>query len=279
MADTHFKLNAFLDNEKEAFHVARTTISSQNDLRMHKHGFAEVFWIKSGRGIHVINGNEIPIEKGTLCLVRPEDNHTFKLSKSKDNLVITNIAFYKESLSCFRNRYFPNSKSYFWSTDQLPFTVLLDTDQLNELSAITDRLLSQSRNYLNLDSIMIHIFKLISKIESNQEHLPHWLAYALENFVTPELLKEGTPAFVNLTQRSVDHVNRVLKKHLKQTLTETIIKARLQHASQQLIMTNSSIKSICYSCGFDSISYFYRTYKKYTGLTPAEYRKKNHKVF
>jgi AraC family cel operon transcriptional repressor len=193
--------------------------------------------------------------------------------------VVTNIAFYEQCLEFFKERYFPDSESYYWSNEKLPFTAQLDADQLNELSAITDRLISQPRDFLHLDYIMIHIFRLVSSMESEHLHIPHWLAYALDNYNTPDKFKDGTQGFVSLTDRSVDHVNRVLQKHLKQTLTETVIKARLQYASQQLIMTNSSIKSICFNCGFDSISYFYRLFKKYIGQTPVEYRKKNHKVF
>jgi len=279
MKHNRFELETFLNNEKEVFHVARTTINSKDVIQLHKHGYAEVLWIKSGSGIHLVNGEEVPLSKETLCMIRPDDIHTFKLGKNQDRLVITNIAFYEESLRFFKERYFPDSDSYFWSTDKLPFCIKLETDHLNELSAIVDRLISQPRDYIHLDYIMITIFRLINSIEGEQLHIPHWLAFALENFNIPDKFKNGIQGFVELTKRSTDHVNRILQKHLKQTLTETVVKARLQYASQQLIMTNSSIKSICFDCGFNSISYSYRIFKTYTGQTPVEYRKKNHKIF
>ncbi|WP_319268688.1 AraC family transcriptional regulator [uncultured Draconibacterium sp.] len=279
MADRRFHLNTFLNSDKEAFHIARTTINSHDGLQLHKHGFAEVFWIKAGKGIHLINNCEVPLEKGSLYMIRPEDKHTFKLDNYHENLVITNIAFYEESLNYYKERYFPKSDSYFWSNEKLPFSIRLNANQLNELSALADRLISQPRDFIHLDYIMIHIFRLVCSIESDFLHIPHWLAFALENYNSPENFKIGIQGFVQLTNRSIDHVNRVLQKHLKQTLTETVIKARLQYASQQLIMTNSSIKSICFDCGFDSVSYFYRLFKKYIGQTPADYRKKNRKVF
>lgn len=278
MNERWFKLNTFLYSSDEVFHIARTTIGSQNDLQLHKHGFAEVFWIKEGKGKHIINGQEVPLSKGTLCMIRPDDEHTFKLGRSREGLVVTNIAFFEESLTYFKDRYFPDSQSYFWSEEKLPFTVQLDADQLSELSALADRLISQPRDFLHLDFMMIHIFRLVSSIQDDQSHIPHWLAFALDNFNTPEVFKKGAKGFVDLTDRSVDHVNRVLRKHLKQTLTETVVKARLQYASRQLIMTNASIKSICFDCGFESVSYFHRLFKKHTGLTPLAYRKKNYKI-
>jgi len=278
MDKSQFKLDSFLNNQQEAFHVARTTINSRDDLQLHHHGFAEVFWIKEGSGIHVVNNEEYPVKKGHLCMIRPTDKHTFRLDKQKESLVITNIAFYKDSLQSFRQRYFSGSEQYFWSQAKLPFSIELNSKQLNELSAITDRLIGQPRDFLHLDYIMIHIFRLLSSMAGEQSHIPHWLAYALENYNTPEKFANGIQGFVGLTNRSVDHVNRVLQQHLKQTLTETVIKARLQYACQQLVMTNSSIKSICFDCGFESLSYFYRIFSKHVGQTPSQYRKKNHKV-
>jgi hypothetical protein len=45
MNNAHFKLNTFVNHPNEAFHVARTAISSHDDLQLHNHGFAEVFLI------------------------------------------------------------------------------------------------------------------------------------------------------------------------------------------------------------------------------------------
>ncbi len=279
MANTKFHLTTFLNDEKEAYHLAHTTINSESSLQIHWHAFAEVFWIKEGNGIHLINNQEIPITKGTLCMIRPNDNHTFKLADNSERLVVTNIAFNEENLTYFKHRYFSDSDDFFWSKEKLPFSIQLNVEQLNILSALTDRLISQLRNFLHLDYIMNHIFRMVTSTEKESFHIPHWLAFALENYNTPDKFKNGSIGFVTLTNRTVEHVNRVLQKHLKQTLTETVIKARLHYATQQLIMTNSSIKSICFDCGFDSISYFYRLFKKHIGQTPIEYRKKNSKVF
>ncbi len=274
-----FRLEAFLNSAQEVFHVARTTINTTEDLQIHRHNYAEVFWIKSGCGIHLINGEERPLKKGMLCMIRPNDRHSFKLDKKQDSLVITNIAFDEQNLGYYKNRYFPELDRYFWTGDKLPFCTQLDAGKLNGLSALADRLLSQPRDHLHLDYAMIRIFRLIHILEGGKLDIPHWLAYAMDNFNTPAQYKAGVQGFVALTGRSADHVNRVLQKKLKQTLTETITNARLQYARQQLIMTNSPVKSICFDCGFDSVSYFYRLFKKYTGQTPIEYRKKNHKIF
>lgn len=107
-----FKLSNFV-TEKESFHVARTTITSGTDLKLHSHDYAEIFWIKDGDGQHLINGEEIKVSEGYICMIRPEDKHTFKPNSNSGGLTITNIAFSKENLDYLKNRYFENVNSLF----------------------------------------------------------------------------------------------------------------------------------------------------------------------
>ncbi len=278
-ATAHFKLNTFLMSGEEAYHVARTTITSKDDLVYHNHNYAEIFWIKEGRGIHIINDRETELTTGTLVMIRPEDSHTFRLSANHESLVITNIAFRADNLEYFRQRYFENSETYFWKKDEVPFTYTLSSQQLNEISAIVDRLISQPRDYLHLDYLIINIFRIITSEMTVNEHIPHWLSFALENYNSPAQFKSGLQGFVNLSGRSVDHVNKSLNRYLKQTLTETVNRAKLEYAAKQLTLTNAAIKRISSDCGFENISYFHRIFKKYYGITPRDYRRKNHMIF
>jgi AraC-like DNA-binding protein len=49
---------------------------------------------------------------------------------------------------------------------------------------------------------------------------------------------------------------------------------RIEHASYQLATTDTSVTEVAYNCGFNDLSYFIKTYKKYKGTTPG--RTKNH---
>lgn len=273
-----FNLDSFLNSSEEAFHIARTTISTREDLQLHSHDYAEIFWIKEGQGIHIINGKEHRIGVGTLCMIRPEDEHTFKVSSS-ESIVVTNLAFKRDSLDYYQKRYFPDSSSLFWAKSDMPFTCELSHSNLNELSGLTDRLLTQPKTALNLDHIVLHIFSLASRIEEVHHGMPHWLKYSIDNFNTPLQFKKGIDGFTKLAGKSTDHINRTTQKYLKQTLSTTLNKLKLQYAAQQLVMTNTPIKKICTECGFSNLSYFYRTFQKLYNLSPSKYRSKNHKIF
>lgn len=48
---------------------------------------------------------------------------------------------------------------------------------------------------------------------------------------------------------------------------------RIECASYQLVTTDLSITDIAYNCGFNDLSYFIRSFKKYKGITPSRYSK------
>ena len=48
---------------------------------------------------------------------------------------------------------------------------------------------------------------------------------------------------------------------------------RIERACYQLITTNLSITEIAYASGFNDLSYFIKTFKKYKGTTPKKYLK------
>lgn len=273
-----FLLSNFLNSVDEQFHLARTTITSSDDLQLHHHDYVEIFWIKEGEGLHLINGQTIPIKKGTLFILRPEDNHTFKLIKSNQRMVITNLAFRMTYMEFYLARYPSYSQTLFPQSNQPPFSTQLTPAILSQFSSQADLLFADPRDVLHLDMMVLFIFHSLQEHVSDNKCIPHWLSHALENYTTSDLFIKGIQGFVGLTGKNIDHVNRVLQQLLNQSLTETINKARLNYASSQLIMTNSPIKTITSECGYATVNYFHRIFKKHYGLTPAEYRNKNIKI-
>ena len=45
MRDSVFKLSYFL-SANEKFHIARVNITSSQDLSLHSHDYAEIFWVE-----------------------------------------------------------------------------------------------------------------------------------------------------------------------------------------------------------------------------------------
>lgn len=69
------------------------------------------------------------------------------------------------------------------------------------------------------------------------------------------------------------HFSRVFKEVTGMSLTVYLNKKRTSKAKELLWKTSYSVSEIAELSGFESIPHFYRTFKKFTGSTPAKYRK------
>jgi AraC-like DNA-binding protein len=65
---------------------------------------------------------------------------------------------------------------------------------------------------------------------------------------------------------------RYFKKVTSKTFSDSLNDIRIGIACKKLINTELSIAEIGYSCGYQSISYFNRQFKKVKGYTPSDYR-------
>ena len=69
------------------------------------------------------------------------------------------------------------------------------------------------------------------------------------------------------------HFSRMFKEITGTTVFEHINKLRCENARFLLRNTEKSIYQICFECGFDSPSYFTKTFKSVYKVLPTEYRK------
>lgn len=267
----HFVLEDFLA-KNEMFHIARVTIKSKLDLSYHSHNYAELLWIEYGNGIHHINGMDMPIEQNELIMIRPNDKHTFSTKGTPMTLV--NIAFSKASLDYFRERYFPTVNSYFWSKGIQPFHITISDSMTKMFSSRAEEAMKNQRTNLELDTLLLYIFRHLSFNESGIPHsnAPVWLVNAINNYNNTEYFKQGTTSFTELCERNSDYVNRVIKEIFNETLTEFVNDIRIKYAANELVLTNIPIKSICDFCGFTSLAYFYKQFRIRFGQTPLKYR-------
>lgn len=73
---------------------------------------------------------------------------------------------------------------------------------------------------------------------------------------------------------SVSRFEAVYSKEYGISFTADVIKCRIDYAKDLLETTNLSVKQISEKCGYSGESYFSRQFRKETGMSPIEWRKK-----
>jgi len=70
----------------------------------------------------------------------------------------------------------------------------------------------------------------------------------------------------------VRYLNRVFKEHTGSTIHDFIMSRRLSAAMEILRSQNIPIGEVASKCGFSSIHHFCKTFRKFTDMSPTEYR-------
>lgn len=102
-------------------------------------------------------------------------------------------------------------------------------------------------------------FLTLNQIRMNIQNAPH------KKWNVHSIAKEA-----NL---SPSHFQRLYKNFFGTTCIQDIIQSRIKYAQLYLRTTDMTIQSLSTFCGYDNELHFMRQFKKYTGLTPSQYRK------
>ena len=73
-------------------------------------------------------------------------------------------------------------------------------------------------------------------------------------------------------------LRRLFKEQTGKTIHEFMNQNRMAYAAKRLLITNESISSIGYELGFESTSYFGKTFRETYGVSPQQYRKKSQEM-
>ena len=106
--------------------------------------------------------------------------------------------------------------------------------------------------------------------ENESLRLNNVIAYTLSNFRSDIKLEE-IAVIANL---SVNSFCRYFKSMTSKTYLDFLTEIRISHACRMMMEDRFSIAIICYECGFNNVSNFYRHFKRFTGFTPFEYKRK-----
>ncbi|MGL1894280.1 MAG: response regulator [Spirochaetaceae bacterium] len=153
-------------------------------------------------------------------------------------------------------------------SNRLPYMNLI-----NEITFSREYLLSTGELKYLKGYFKNSIDHIIIKISSNNESKHNSIVldaiqYIETNYTDNFTLEELA---IHLKVSSF-HLCKVLKKQTGKNFSDILNECRLNKAKDLLKDDRISIKEVTYSTGFNSPHYFARIFKKYTGVTPTEFK-------
>jgi AraC-like DNA-binding protein len=128
-------------------------------------------------------------------------------------------------------------------------------------------------------ALMLQIFFLIARLNTvdapkstanyNYTLLRNFQKLTNQRFADLKLPKD----YAELLYITPNHLNAICKDILGTSAGEVIRNRVILEAKRLLINLNLSVTQIAYTLSFTDNSYFTKFFKKYTGLTPEDFRK------
>lgn len=258
-----------------AFHISRPVIRRTPPATPHRHEFLEVFWITTGCCTHFINRRTERLSPGHLCFIRPDDTHAFQNADGPPCRMV-NVAFAHTTADFLQQRYGEEiGRRFFWSETEMPASMVLDQNGLDELAQLEAALDRGPRSVARIEAFLLRmITDLLAAGAEIPNTAPAWLSLVCEEMREPEALRQGVPLLVHKTGRSHEHISRSFRRYLGQTPSSWVNGLRMALAARLLVASDEPILDIALACGIDDLSYFYRLFSQVHGITPLRYRRR-----
>ncbi len=277
------RISEALGVDGDAGCLYRYVYGAEDIFNPHRHEFYEIFLTISGTVTHFINGIVQKLPEGSLVFIRPDDVHGYLYdtpeSKKTSYVNLTFSAETAEGLFQFLSDSFPSKKLL--SCD-MPPAVTLSGMKKEQLLARISRL--NLANWQDKAALKLHMRAILADVfvqffydlpDQEQKDMPVWLSALLAEMEQPDHFIAGMDRMVALCGKSREHLARCLKKYCGVTTAEYINELRINYASNLLLRTNAPILGICFTCGFQSASYFYKVFERKYGVSPSEFKRQH----
>ena len=176
--------------------------------------------------------------------------------------------------------YFRKMKLFAHSLNVKCETVLLSGDihpfYVKKLSAELEEQIEKESKYSELEGVCYQILQKYCQLV-NHYRLPNHSKTVRDavNYIQLHVCEPLTlSVLAEKLGKSRPFLSSEFKKETGKTITEYIHEYKMQYAAMLLYLPDISIQDVAIQVGINDVSYFIKMYKKYTGLTPGEYRKK-----
>ena len=265
----------------------RFVYGGEDAFYLHNHDYYEIFLVTKGTVSHVVNNVMQALPVGTFVLIRPHDIHSHICdTASKEETCFINFAFTQSTAEQLLHFLFCPAEADALVHCPMPPSILLNpAERKRMVSQISQLNIEQwhdkqalKRKMRILLTNMLPYF-VQSTASDYPADVPEWLSVLVTAMSKPENFTLGIDQMIALSGKSREHVSRCFQKFYGSTITDYLNDLRINYASNLLINTNMSIMDICFDCGFQSMSYFYRVFKQKNGSTPLDFRNRHFMAF
>lgn len=252
----------------------------------HRLSYFDLTFIVAGNEELIINGSKMIVKRGDIVCSIPGQVWSWKKNTKLEGYALV----FEEDfiLSFFQDRYFLRNLSYLQVHRKSPLLTAKE-DQFGILLQHLDTLKSEilKRADCNKDVLRALLYLVLSLLgncelktleNANQKkgaiinrYIGSFTSLVEANFMH----KRDLPFYADKLFITVNYLNKITKEFLGSTAKKYILDKTILESKNLLRYTSLSIAEISVKLNFETSSYFVRMFRKNTGMTPKEFRKKS----
>lgn len=253
-------------------------------VSLHWHEELEIVYVYEGPLYLTIDNQDYIGKKGDIFIVNSKEIH--KMHVQDNNVRYGTLLFPLNSLLFQETD--ESTRKYLqplYTGDVMFYHTLEDAELTEKLFSIIMEIVRLNKQKVPayrfgtkalLLQILFLLFNNHMEISNRKSHKNSTLnrdiiSYIGERYTTNLTLMEIADKF----HMSYKYFSRYFKNTFNTTLSDYIMKLRLERAELLLSSTELSVTEISLQTGFNNISFFIRSFKKAYGMTPLQYR--NHR--
>lgn len=248
----------------------------------HRHSFYHLVYFTGGGGTHTIDFETFPVRVGQIYFMIPGQVHSWYFKGAVTGFIVN---FSGHFLHPYLNNGDGLSQFPFFSGSAADGVVQLQNEKA-KAEALLQTIVSESaadKPYsmelvkIGLLSLFIHVARdmepIAAKPHLRQNHLilQNFRKLVEQHFSHMRLPKD----YAAMLYITPNHLNALCTDLLGKPAGEFIRDRVLLEAKRLLVSATATVAEIAYQLDFPDNSYFTKFFKKYTGITPEEFRHDN----
>ncbi len=147
----------------------------------------------------------------------------------------------------------------------------------NQIFSLNNQFLKNIDNFHSIDDLCYAMTEILTAFlecmfppaKENSRMVRDAMNYISAHFASPLTLQE----VADHLHLNPSYFSRIFNQSFGSTFKGYLTQVRIEEAKRLLANTDYSLLDIAVAVGFDNQSYFTSVFKKYTGMTPGQYRK------
>jgi AraC-like DNA-binding protein len=248
--------------------------------------FFELIYIVDGTGIQYINKNRFNYRQGNLFLLTPQDVHSFEISTVTRFFFLRFNEYFVQNNALKDKALVQRVEYILQNASHRPGCILKNKVDKPLIASLIESIIQEQTNrQIYCDTIITQLVNTIISIvarnialklpknikENTGEPVLEMLHYIQQNIFEPQMLR--AESLSKQFAISLSYLGRYFKSQTGETLQHYIAMYKMRLVETRLLHSDMRINEIVNELNFTDESHLNRSFKKYKGMAPSEFRK------